>query len=105
MQTLSRAVLIAAAAGLLLTAGCETGRVHKNHATWQHLSDETTTGKPELAKAAPATGQPPVPGSPTAAGEDGLQPLNDSQARNSPGAEEGLPSATSRPPKDSFERQ
>ncbi|WP_158751047.1 hypothetical protein [Acidobacterium sp. S8] len=105
MQILSRAVLIAAAAGLLLTAGCETGRTNKNHAVWQHLSDETTTGKPDMAKAAPATGQPPVPGSPTAAGKDGLQPLNDSEARNGVGSEEGKPMAFDRQKKDPFERQ
>lgn len=105
MQILSRAMLIAAATGLLLTAGCETGRTNKSHAAWQHLSDETTTGKPELAKAAPATGQPPVPGSPTAAGNDGLQPLNDFEARNSIGAEEGKPTPYNRQKKDAFERQ
>jgi hypothetical protein len=88
-RSFSRIALIAAAAGLFLTAGCETGRTNKDHATWQAVSDETTTDKPQLAKAAPATGQPPVPGSPTAAGVDGLQPLDDTEARQSPGAEEG----------------
>ena len=105
MLTFSRALLIAAAAGLLLTAGCETGRTNKDHATWQQASDETTTGKPEMAKASPATGQPPVPGSPTAAGVDGLQPLNDSEARPSPGAEGGRPTPFNRQKKDAFERQ
>jgi hypothetical protein len=82
-------VAFVAATGLLLITGCETGRTNKDHAPWQAVSDESTTGKPEMATAAPAAGQPPVPGSPTAAGADGLQPLNDSEARQSPGAEEG----------------
>jgi hypothetical protein len=105
MLTLSRAVLVVATAGLLLTAGCETGRTNKSHAAWQHLSDETTTGKPEMAKAWPATGQPPVPGSPTAAGADGLQPPNDFEARSGIGAEEGRPTPFDRQKKDAFERQ
>ncbi|HZY62437.1 MAG TPA: hypothetical protein VFE38_07920 [Edaphobacter sp.] len=105
MQIFSRAMLIAAAAGLIFTAGCETGRTNKDHAAWQRANDLTTTGKPEMAKAAPATGQPPVPGSPTAAGEDGLQPLNDSEARPSPGAEEGRPIPYNRQKKDAFQRQ
>jgi hypothetical protein len=104
-RSFSRIALIAAAAGLLMIAGCETGRTNKDHATWQAVSDETTTGKPEMANAAPATGQPPVPGSPTAAGVDGLQPLDDSEARQSPGAEEGRATPPNRQDKDAFERQ
>lgn len=98
-------VAFVAAAGLLLISGCETGRTNKDHATWQAVSDESTTGKPEMAKAAQATGQPPVPGSPTAAGPDGLQPLNDSEARQSPGAEEGRATPPNQNVKDNFERQ
>ena len=101
--SISRAVLVVAS-GLLFITGCETGRTNKDHATWQAVSDETTTGKPEMASAA-VTGQPPVPGSPTAAGADGLQPLNDSEARQSPGAEEGRPTPPNRNVKDAFERQ
>jgi hypothetical protein len=89
-HSFSRAVLIAAASLLLIT-GCETGRTNKDHAAWQAVSDESTTGKPEVAAVTSETGRPPVPGSPTAAGPDGLQPLNDSEARQSPGAEEGRP--------------
>jgi hypothetical protein len=99
-----RAVLMTAA-GLLLITGCETGRTNKAHAEWQEVSDVNTTGKPDLSKAAPATGQPPVPGSPTAAGPDGLQPMDDSQARVGPGAEEGRPIPFDRQKKDAFERQ
>jgi hypothetical protein len=65
----------------------------------------STTDKPEMANAAQATGQPPVPGSPTAAGADGLQPLNDSEAHNSIGSEEGRPMDFDRQKKDAFERQ
>ncbi len=103
-MTFSRTLLLAAAA-LLLVTGCETGRTNKVHSEWQAVSDETTTGKPELANAAPATGQPPVPGSPTAAGTDGLQPMDDSQARQSVGAEEGRPTPPREQKKDPFERQ
>jgi hypothetical protein len=92
-------------AALLLVTGCETGRTIKAHSSWLMLSDESTTGKPDLAKAAPATGQPPVPGSPTAAGADGLQPMNDSEARQSVGAEEGRPTPPWVQKKDPFERQ
>jgi hypothetical protein len=103
-MTLARAFLFTAA-GLLLITGCETGRTNKVHAGWQEVSDMNTTGKPELANAAPATGQPPVPGSPTAAGPDGLQPMDDSQARANVGAEEGKPTPPWTQKKDSFERQ
>ncbi|HZU10767.1 MAG TPA: hypothetical protein VFA02_12765 [Pseudacidobacterium sp.] len=102
--SLAHATMLAAAA-LLFVTGCETGRTHKLHATWQAVSDETTTGKPQMASAAPATGQPPVPGSPTAAGVNGLQPSRDDEARPSPGAEEGKPIPFNRQKKDPFERQ
>jgi hypothetical protein len=101
---LARTLLLTSTA-LLLVTGCETTRTNKVHASWQMLSDEGTTGKPDLSKAAPATGQPPVPGSPTAAGEDGLQPMNDSEARKSVGAEEGRPAPPWVQKKDPFERQ
>jgi hypothetical protein len=101
---LARALLLTSAA-LLLVTGCETTRTNKAHAAWQAISDETTTGKPDLTKAAPATGQPPVPGSPTAAGPDGLQPMNDGEARQSVGAEEGRPTPPWVQKKDPFERQ
>src|SRR5262249_9646535 len=103
-MTFARTLLLASTALLLMT-GCETGGTNKAHASWQMISDETTTGKPDLAKAAPATGQPPVPGSPTAAGPDGLQPMNDSEARQSVGAEEGRPMPPREQKKDPFERQ
>ena len=90
---------------LLAAAGCETGRTNKAHAPAQATSDLTTTGKPQPGYAADASGQPPVPGSPTAAGPNGQQPMNDSQARKSPGAKEVMASAPRRQPKDSFQHQ
>lgn len=102
--TFAHALMIAAT-GLLLATGCETGRTNKIHAAWQMTSDETTVGRPQMANAAPATGQPPVPGSPTAAGPDGLQPQNDNEARRSVGAEEGRPIPFNEHKKDPFERQ
>ncbi|QNI34654.1 hypothetical protein H7849_12595 [Alloacidobacterium dinghuense] len=103
-MTFARTILLTSAA-LLLVTGCETGRSNKAHASWQYLSDETTTGKPDLTASAPASGQPPVPGSPTAAGPDGLQPLNDNEARQSVGAEEGRPTPPREQKKDPFQRQ
>jgi len=89
------AAMAAGAAGLaasLVLGGCETGRTNKAHATWQHLSDDTTTSKPENTQALGAgDGQPPVPGSPTAAGPDGNQPMDDMQARGRHGNEYGEP--------------
>jgi hypothetical protein len=96
---------MAAATALLLTTGCETGRVNKVHAAWQAVSDVTTTGRPRMANAAQATGQPPVPGSPTAAGYDGLQPMNDNEARQSPGVEGGRPIPFNRLKRGGFLRQ
>jgi hypothetical protein len=103
-MTSARTLLLTGAA-LLLVTGCETGRTNKVHSSWQAVSDETTTSKPDLAKGAPATGEPPVPGSPTAAGPDGLQPMDDSQARQSAGAEGGRPTPPREQKKDPFERQ
>ncbi len=84
----------AIAFALLATAGCETGRTNKVHAEWQKVSDVNTTGRPKPSpgiemKAEARRGQPPVPGSPTAAGEDGNQPMDDMDARPSPATERG----------------
>jgi hypothetical protein len=98
-------MMVLSGAALLLVTGCETGRTNKDHSQWQLLSNVNTTGKPDTSKAAPATGQPPVPGSPTAAGPDGLQPLNDDEARASVGSEEGRPTPPREQKKDPFERQ
>jgi len=80
-------LVLAAAVIATLTTGCETGRVNKRHAAADHMSDVSTTGKPDAALASNGEGLPPVPGSPTAAGPDGKQPFNDSGARPSPGVE------------------
>ncbi len=86
-------------AAALVLGGCETGRTNKAHAPWQHLSDDTTTSKPENTQALSAgDGQPPVPGSPTAAGPDGNQPMDDMQARGRHGNEYGEPAAPHSPP-------
>jgi hypothetical protein len=86
-------------------AGCETTRVNKAHAHFEAVSDITTTPHPDPKYASIATGIPPVPGSPTAAGPDGTQPLNDNQARVDPGAEKGIPAFPREQPKDTFIRQ
>jgi len=98
-------MMVLSAAALLLVTGCETGRTNKVHSSWQEVSDVNTTGKPDAAKAAQATGQPPVPGSPTAGGPDGLQPMNDEEARQSVGTEEGSSTPPRVQKKDAFERQ
>lgn len=85
--------------------GCETTRVNKAHAAFESISDITTTPHPDPQYASIATGIPPVPGSPTAAGPDGLQPLNDDQARKSPGSEKGWPTPPREQQKDRFIRQ
>jgi hypothetical protein len=92
-------------AALLLACGCETGRTNKMHAPWQHANDVTTTGHPDTtASAYPGHHQPPVPGSPTAAGDDGDQPLNDSQAHTRHDNEHGEAPAPNRQPANSPER-
>jgi hypothetical protein len=92
-------------AAALLLGGCETGRTNKAHAEWQHLSDDTTTGKPESSQAlGPGEHQPPVPGSPTAAGPDGNQPMDDMQARPRHGNEAGEAAAPHSQPAGSPER-
>ena len=99
---------IAPLACLLLAcvlAGCETGRTSKAHAGWQHISDDTTTGKPESTQAlTPGDHQPPVPGSPTAAGADGNQPLDDMQARSRHDNEHGEAAAPHEQPADMHAR-
>lgn len=99
------AVSLAGALSALCLAGCETGRVNKLHARAEVVSDLTTVPHPNPQYASVSTGIPPVPGSPTAAGADGLQPLNDSQARPDPGSEKGIPMTPRRQPKDPFLRQ
>ncbi|HTV13419.1 MAG TPA: hypothetical protein VME68_01815 [Acidobacteriaceae bacterium] len=95
---------VCAVASLALT-GCETGRVNKLHAPADTISDVATTPHPDAQYASVSTGNPPVPDSPTAAGPDGLQPLNDSAARKSPGAEEGKATPPREQAKDPFIRQ
>jgi hypothetical protein len=89
----------------LALAGCETTRGNKLHAPFEHMSDITTTPHPNPKYASIATGIPPVPGSPTAAGPDGMQPLNDAEARVDPGSEKGIPMYPREQPKDRFIRQ
>ncbi len=97
---------ITLACATILVAGCETGRTNKAHASWQHLSDETTTSKPTSQQAlGPGEHRPPVPGSPTAAGPDGNQPLDDSQALARHSAEHGQEAAPHGQPADSPERR
>lgn len=97
-----------ATAGLLLSlcvlavTGCETGRVNKLHSSYETASDVTTTPHPEKQFASVNTGNPPVPGSPTAAGPDGRQPANDNQARVSPGSDQGISMAPRKQPVDKF---
>lgn len=98
-----------AAALLALTtlalAGCETTRGNKLHAPFEHMSDVTTTPHPDPKYATVATGIPPVPGSPTGAGADGMQPFNDGEARVDPGSEKGIPTYPREQPRDRFIRQ
>ena len=97
--------ILSAALVCLVSTGCETTRVNKNHAHFEPVSDITTTPHPDPKYASVSTGIPPVPGSPTAAGPAGLQPLNDSEARNSPGAEKGVPTPPRQQAQDRFIRQ
>jgi hypothetical protein len=89
----------------LALTGCETTRGNKLHAPFEHVSDVTTTPHQNPKFASIATGIPPVPGSPTAAGTDGLQPSNDGEARKDPGAEKGIPMYPREQSKDRFIRQ
>ena len=103
MHPCSKCVLFAIATLCIL--GCETGRTNKVHSSAIYTSDVTTTGKPQQEYASASTGQPPVPGSPTAAGPDGRQPMNDYEARKSLGVEEGSPTPPREQKKDRFIRQ
>lgn len=93
------------ALALITLTGCETGRVNKLHSPFEHVSDVSTVPHPQAKFVSVSTGIPPVPGSPTAAGPDGRQPSNDSEARKSPGAEKGIPMWPRRQPVDKFIRQ
>ena len=104
MKVLWAAGMVAAAGAVVLT-GCETGRVNKLHAGYEVVSDVTTTPHPSGQFASVVMENPPVPGSPTAAGADGTQPVNDNEARVSPGAEKGIPMWPRRQPADRFVRQ
>jgi len=95
---------VCALASLTLT-GCETGRVNKLHSRYDAASDLTTVPHSNPQYASVSNGIPPVPGSPTAAGPDGMQPRNDNQARVSPGSEKGIPMAPRQQPVDRFIRQ
>ena len=97
-------VLAVVAAGLFAN-GCETGRTNKQHSPALLVSNETTTGKQDPNYLASGEGMPPVPGSPTAAGENGKQPYDSGWARPGPGAEHGMATPPGRQNKDSFVRQ
>lgn len=100
-------ILVAALFALTTVAltGCETTRGNKMHAPFEHMSDITTTPHQNPKFASIATGIPPVPGSPTAAGADGMQPSSDEDARVDPGAEKGIPTYPREQPKARFIRQ
>lgn len=100
---LSAGVLCALASTLL--SGCETGRVNKLHSRYEHTMDITTSPHPNPEYASITGDEVPVPGSPTAAGHDGLQPFRDNQARASIGSEKGKPTPPREQVKDRFIRQ
>jgi hypothetical protein len=104
MGRVSGWVLAVTVAGLFL-GGCETGRTAKQHSLTAMVSDETTTGKQDPNYVGNGEGQPPVPGSPTAAGPDGKQPYDSAYARSSPGSEDGTAPPPARQVKDRFVRQ
>jgi len=104
VKVLFAAGALCAVVSLALT-GCETGRANKLHSAYDTVSDVTTVPHPNPEYASIATDNPPVPGSPTAAGPDGLQPKNDNAARKSPGSEEGTPMYPRMQPHDRFVRQ
>lgn len=89
----------------LALTGCETTRGNKIHAPFERMSDVTTVPHQNLKYASVSTGIPPVPGSPTGAGADGMQPSNDGEARVDPGAEKGIPMDPREQPNDRFIRQ
>ena len=107
MQVFSKISGLALAAVVVATlvTGCETGRYNKRHADAVHISDVTTTGHPNPALAANPEGQPPVPDSPTAAGENGKQPFNDNEARSANGVETGRATSPNRSHPDPFKGQ
>jgi hypothetical protein len=98
-------LVLATAVIATLVTGCETGRGNKRHAGFDHMSDVTTTSHPDSTLAANAEGLPPVPGSPTAAGNDGKEPFNDADARPNPGVEDGFAAAPNRNHATAFQRQ
>lgn len=100
---LSSMVVCAAFVATVVT-GCETGRYNKRHSPLVHIGDVSTTGHPDESTPANAEGQPPVPGSPTAAGPNGKQPWNDNEARESPGVD-AMASAPNQSLPDAFQRQ
>lgn len=100
---LSSLVVCAAFVATIVT-GCETGRYNKRHSPLIHTSDVSTTGHPDQSLPANPEGQPPVPGSPTAAGVNGKQPYNDNQARESAGVD-AMAAAPNHNHKDAFQRQ
>jgi hypothetical protein len=104
LRTILSAALICLLVSFVLT-GCETTRVNKAHAHFEMMSDITTTPHPDPQFASVSTGIPPVPGSPTAAGPDGTQPLNDNEARKGPGSEKGVPTPPRQQAPDRFIRQ
>lgn len=91
--------------GLVVLCGCETGRTNKLHSPFESVSDISTVPHPNQQFASIAGSVPPVPGSPTGAGPDGLQPINDNQASHDPGSEKGIPMWPRAQPKDSFLHQ
>ncbi|MFT4111778.1 hypothetical protein [Silvibacterium sp.] len=102
-SSLRRVAGVMLMAAAVLVAGCETGRTNKQ--AFAGVRDDTTTGKQDPALVASGDGQPPVPGSPTAAGADGKQPYDDTQARADLGAEEGKAPPPAAQGKDAFQRQ
>jgi hypothetical protein len=100
-------ILAAALFGLcaLALTSCETTRGNKLHAPFEYVADVTTYPHPDPKFASVSTGIPPVPGSPTAADENGMQPFNDGQARVDPGSEKGITTWPREQPRDRFIRQ
>ena len=103
-RALLSAALVCAVAAMALS-GCETGRTNKLHAPSEHASDVTTVPHQNAKFSSVAEGIPPVPGSPTGAGANGMQPSNDSEARRSPGSEKGRPTPPRQQEADRFVRQ
>jgi hypothetical protein len=91
--------------GMLTVTGCETGRVNKLHAQFESVSDITTVPHRDPQDASIGTGIAPVPGSPTSADANGLQPVDDNLARKGPGSEKGIPMWPRMQPQDTFLHQ